>query len=113
MWNLAMPVRQSTTSALANIVRVHMPPGKAEIERSSAQPVARISSTRGPWTDRPTWRWLTSTSEQGTPSSREIGREHVGTPVTHAPLACRLLLEKTHTTTHTTETHYHIHTMAR
>src|SRR3546814_3532300 len=32
-------------------------------------------------------------------SRLKIGRAHVRTPVTHAPLVCRLLLEKQHQTT--------------
>src|SRR3546814_2488678 len=39
------------------------------------------------------------------PAALEIGREHVGTPVTNAQLVCRLLLEQNNTTPNTDTTH--------
>ena len=54
-------VRHSTISALPNTVRVHMPTGKAERCRSSAQNALIVQAARGPDTDNAVSRCDTST----------------------------------------------------
>src|SRR3546814_8699664 len=56
--------------------------GTARWIRVRARPARRHAAT-GRWTR----------AGRGTNAGRGIGRAHVGTPVTNAPLVCRLLLE--------------------
>src|SRR5271166_2236109 len=61
MRNASIAVRQSTTSALPNTVRVHMPTGNAVGCRSSAQNALIVQAARGPDTVSAVSRCETST----------------------------------------------------
>ena len=61
--------RHSTTCALPNKVRVHMPGGKVSSVRSSGQPELSTRARRSPRITSSVSRWLTSTMECATSTS--------------------------------------------
>ena len=61
--------RHSTTCALPNRVRVHMPGGKVSSARSSGQPALSTRARRSPRIKSSVSRWLTSTMECATSTS--------------------------------------------